>query len=292
MHGTPGQVLHGTVSVRNLSRSRMTVILQRADIENASNGNADYVTTGLYRTGRWLRLSAGTVHLAPQAAQLVAFTVRIPARASGASHYAGIVAVNAADLSHAAARATATGRAFTFYRITRRAVPVTVHLPGRLWRNLTLRSVKIAVQPVGAGLVLGLRPNGTELTEGAQVNLRVLRGARKIFTYVSALGQLFPGGRGLDYRIGWPGRPTAGTYRVVGQIRPQGSAVINIDQTIVFTPQGAAQLQRTAGAVATPPTSGTPGWVWVVLAVACGLVIALSLAVWKLVRRPRNALAS
>jgi hypothetical protein len=150
--------------------------------------------------------------------------------------------------------------------------------------------VKLIVQPIGAGLVLGLLPGGTELTQGARVHLRVLRGARTIFTYASTLGQLFPGG-GLSYRIAWPGRPTPGTYRVLGTIRPQGSAVINVDQTFSFTPQSAAELKRVTPPADQLPAAGTPGWVWIALACGAALVIALSLAVWRLARRPREARA-
>ena len=176
LHGARGHVLTGAVLVRNVSRRPITVILQRADIRNASNGNADYVTSRLSGTGRWLHLSAGRVRLAPHASRRVAYTVSVPRAAAGGSHYGGIVAINAADFAAAAAHGKTKGRKFTFYRISRQAVPLTIHLPGRLSRSLALRSVKLVVAPIGAGLVLGLLPGGSELTEQAQVRLRVLRG--------------------------------------------------------------------------------------------------------------------
>jgi hypothetical protein len=290
LHGSPGRVLHGAVLVRNLSLHRVTVILQTADVENASSGNADFVTTRLHHAGRWLQLSSGAVHLAPDATQRVVYAVRIPATATGASHYAGIVATNAADLVSPAARGKSTGRAFSFYRINREALPLTIHLPGPLTRSLSLRSVKLIVQPIGAGLVLGLLPGGTELTEGAQVNLRVLRGARTILTNASALGQLFPTGS-LDYRIAWPRRPTPGTYRVVGTISPKGSAVIKIDQTIAFADANARKLTQVTPTVPGAPSSGVPVWVWIALGIAAALLIALLVTVYRLSRRPRAAVA-
>lgn len=290
LHGTPGGVLHGAVRIHNVSGHPITVTLQRADIKTAGNGNADYVTARVYHAGRWLRLGSGSVHLAPHATRQVAFAVRIPVRAAGGSHYAGIVAFNAADRITGVAASRSKGRAFTFYRISRQAVPLTIHLPGRLSRSLSLRSVKLVVEPIGAGLVLGLLPGGTELTEAAPVRLRVLRGSRTIFTSVSTLGQLFPRS-GLDYRIAWPGRPTPGTYRVIGQIRPQGSAVINIDQTIEFSAAKASQLKRVTSPIAAAPGSVMPGWVWIVLAGGATLLIGLSLAVFTLARRSRRALA-
>ncbi len=283
--GTAGGVRHGAVSVHNLSGRSITVVLQPADIETASNGNADYVTARLSHAGRWLHLASGRVLVAPHAVRQIAYSVHIPVLAGGGSHYAGIVAINAADLVRHVAHGRSKARAFTFYRISRQAVPITIHLPGRLSRSLSLRSVKLIVEPIGAGLVLGLLPGGTELTQAAPVKLRVLRGTRTVFTSAATLGQLFPGS-GLNYRIAWPGRPTPGTYRVIGQIRPQGTAVINIDQTIRFSAAKASQLKRVTPPAAGTPGSSTPGWIWIVLAAGAALLTGLSVAVFKLARRP------
>jgi hypothetical protein len=285
LRGAPGQVLHGAVLVRDTSGRPVTVLLQAADIENASNGNADYVTSHLSQTGRWLRLATRKVRLAPHAGREVAFTVSIPGRARGASHYAGIVATNAADLAAAAAAHKTTRRpSFTFYRIDRQALPITIRLPGALSRRLVLRAARITVAPVGAGLVLGLLPGGSELIQGARIRLRVQRHGRTLFTYVSTLGQLFPGSL-LDYRIPWKGQPTQGSYLLQGVIRPQGAAAVNITQTIEFTAAKATQLKHETTSSAAQSTSGMPGWVWPALAAAAILLIALSVAVWKLARR-------
>jgi hypothetical protein len=284
LRGAPGGVLHGAVVVRNTSGQAVTVILQAADIQNASNGNADYVTAHLSQTGRWLRLAAGRVRLAPHASREVAFTVTIPAQARGASHYAGIVATNVADLAAAAVKRTSRRPTFTFHRIDRQALPVTIRLPGPLSRRLVLRSARIAVAPVGAGLVFGLLPGGTELIEGARITLRVQRQGLTLFTYVSTLGQLFPGSP-LDYRIPWKGQLTEGSYHLQGVIRPQGAEAVNINRTVEFNVAKAAQLKHQTTSSAAQPTSGMPGWVWAALAASAVLLSALSVAVWKLARR-------
>jgi hypothetical protein len=290
MRSAAGRLLRGAVLIRNLSTHEVTVILQRADIQNASNGNADYVTTRLAATGRWLRLSAARVHLAPLTTLRVTYTVTIPADAVGGSHYAGIVAINAADLATPAVRGRSHGRTFTFFRINRQALPLTVRLPGHLSRGLSLRSASVSVQPIGAELLLGLRPVGDELTQDAPVKLRILRGARTIFTYASALGQLFPGSS-LNFRIPWHGIPTPGAYHLIGTIRPAGAPVIYINRTIEFTSHGAARLKRVTPPAAQRPAAGMPGWVWVVLAFAAAMLLGLSVAVWKLSRRSRPAMA-
>ena len=97
---------------------------------------------------------------------------------------------------------------------------MTVRLPGRLSRTLAVRSASIAVQPVGAGLVLGLLPGGTELIESARIKLRVLRGDHTVFSYVSTLGQLFPDAP-LEYRIPWRGQPIPGSYHVWARSTPR-----------------------------------------------------------------------
>ena len=227
----------------------------------------------------------GTVRLAPHASRRIAFTVSIPAGTIGASHYAGIVAINAADLATGGARKGATGTSFTFYRINRQALPLTIRLPGPLTRSLALRFAKLIVAPVGARLHLALRAGGSELIEAAQLNVRVLRGSRTIFTYASTLGQLFPT-TSLNYDVPWQGRPTPGSYRVLGTIRPTGTAPVNIDTTVKFTGANATQLKRETPAVPGAATNGLPGWVPITLTIATVLMIALSLAVYKLARRP------
>ncbi len=284
MHSAPGHVLHEAVSVRNLTSHPISVRLQPAEIENASNGNAAYVTTPLKGAGRWLHLSTRSVSLAGHGAKRVPFTVDIPAGATGASHYAGIVGINAAELATAVVTRDHKGGTFAFHRINRQALPLTVRLPGPLSRHLALGSVRLSVQPAGAAVVLRLLPGGSQLIEGARVKLRVLRGTHTVFTYSGSLGQLFPNDR-LDYRVAWKGRPTTGTYRVEGVIRPQGAAAIAVNRTITFTAAKTNQLIHETPPVATPATTGIAGWVWIALGIAAALLLLLSGTVYKLARR-------
>jgi hypothetical protein len=292
LHGAAGRVLHGAVDVRNVSGHRVTVVLRPADIRTASNGNADYVTAPLSLAGRWLRLAATTVGLAPHAVRQVAFTLSIPKGTRGASHYAGIVAVDAAELARPA-RKVSTDKAFSFSFVDRQALPLTIRLPGPLSRSLALRSLAITVEPAGAGLVLGLVPGGSDLIGSARVSLRVLRGSRTVLTDNSTLGQLFPGSR-LDLRIPWVGRPTKGSYRVVGVIRPVGAAPIYIDQTIGFSPAKASEFARETTPAATAPVATPPSmplWVWMALGLSASLLAVLLFLVWKLRRRPAEQVA-
>jgi len=123
------------------------------------------------------------------------------------------------------------------------------------------------------------------LMQDAKVKLRVSRGKRTILRDASALGQLFPDSK-LDYRIAWNGRPTEGSYRVKGVIRPRAAAPVYIDEMVKFTPAKVKELKRETPPVATVPGTNTmPGWVWLALAGGATLLLALSLAVWKLARR-------
>jgi hypothetical protein len=163
---------------------------------------------------------------------------------------------------------------------------VTVRLPGSLTRSLALRSVRLAVEPVGASLVLGLLPGGSELIASTRIQLRVSRGARTTFRSRTTLGQLFPDAP-LNYRIPWRGRPSEGDYRVAGTIRPAKAAAIRFDRTVHFGSDKAAELtQETPPTGPAQPSSGTPAWVWAALGLGAALLSGLSLAVWRLARRP------
>jgi hypothetical protein len=290
LRGRPGRVLHGAVTVSNVARHRITIRLQPADIRNATNGNADYITTRLSQAGRWLRLWTRTVRLAADSSRRIAYTVRIPRSARGASHYAGIVAIDAAELAAAKPpRPRAKGAGFTISRINRQALPITIRLPGPLMRKLTLRSVKLDVSAAGAGLVLELLPRGTVLMQNATVRLRVSRGRKTILRNASALGQLIPGSR-LGYRIAWNGRPTKGSYLVRGVIRPRGAAPVYINQTINFTPAKVDELERETPPVVQPAwatDASLPTWVWLALTGGGALLLVLLLAIWRLARRAR-----
>ena len=291
LRGTPGEVERGAVLVRNTSRRRVTVQLRAADIGNASNGNADYRTSRVTGAGRWLRLATRTVHLAPRASRRVSFTVRIPRSAAAGSHYAGIVGTDAREVA-VAARKPAKGKRFAFNRVTRQALPVTVRLPGRLWRELDVRSVRIDTAPAGAGLMLRLRPGGSSLTAGAPVELRVSRGDQVVLRHAAALGQLFPGSD-LDYRIAWPGEPTAGDYRVVGVIRPEGAKAVRIDTTVRFTAARAkAHLAgRAIPPVAAAPAADLPDWLLAAVIAAGALFALMAFALWRARRRDPDARA-
>ena len=291
LRSAPGRTVRGAVLVRNVSRRPIVLRLQPADIANATNGNADYITARRSAAGRWVRLAAATVRLAPKASRKVPFSVRIPAGTRGASHYAGIVAFDAADVTAAARATKRKGTSFTISRITRQALPITLRLPGPLTRKLTLRSVRIKVDPAGAGLILGLRPGGTILTQSAPVKLRVSRGARTTFRHASTLGQLFPNDS-FDFRIPWVGRPTEGDYLVRGVIRPKGAAPVYINQTVTFTPAKVKELKRETPPVAEPApakAAGLPMWVWLALTGGGALLLVLLFAIWRLARRARAA---
>jgi hypothetical protein len=77
---------------------------------------------------------------------------------------------------------------------------------------------------------------------------------------------------------------------VLGVIYPQGTAAVHIDQTVEFTAAEATQLKHATPATAPPAGSSMPGWVWAVLA-ASGVLMTLSVGVWKLARRRARAVA-
>lgn len=289
LRGAPGATLRSSLRVRNLGTRGITVALQPADIRNATNGNADYATAHPTQAGAWIDLDAASVRLGPGASRTLAFRVRVPARARGASHYAGIVAVDAGELAHAGAPSGRGARAgFTISRVNRQALPVTVRLPGPLTRGMVVRDVDLDVLPSGAALQLALKPSGSVLTESAHVRVRVSRGGRTVLADDTTLGQLFPGSR-FVHRTPWHGRPTKGTYSVTGLIQPEDGAPVRFARTIAFTPADVRQLEReTPPGAAGPGAAALPVWVWVGSAIAAALLLGLSVAVVRLRRRARE----
>jgi len=289
LDGEPGGMVRGAVRVSNLSRRAMTVRLQAADIGNAANGGADFRTGTLARAGRWLTLSANEVRLAPRSSRRVGFTARVPAGAAGGSHYAGVVAIDAADLAPPPARKAAEGeQTGTIQRINRMAVPVSIRLPGPVRRSLALSGAALDVRAGQTTLRLGLRPGGTAFLPGARIRLRVVRDGRTVFGHRAGLGQMVPGSA-IDYGIPWRGRPTEGEYRIVGEIRPEGAPVVRIDERVAFTPEIAERLEREGVAVT---RSAIPSWIWIVLAAAAVLIVVAPLTAWKLARRSGTLVTS
>ncbi len=97
----------------------------------------------------------------------------------------------------------------------------------------------------------------------------------------TTLGQLFPGAP-LAYRIPWKGRPAAGTYRVLGTIRPQGARIIRVKANVTVTGAKAKQLAHgTTAAAQRQAATSIPGWVWIALAIAAVLLVVIPLFVWK-----------
>lgn len=139
--------------------------------------------------------------------------------------------------------------------------------------------------------MLGLRPAGNVLIQSAPVRLRVSRGTRTILRHTSTLGQLFPRS-GRDFRVPWAGRPSEGSYRVRGVIRPTGAAPVHIDRTVRFTAAKVTALKRATPPVPQAEAPGLPMWVWLALAGAAVLLIALSLAFWRFARRVGGAAAA
>ena len=111
-----------------------------------------------------------------------------------------------------------------------------------------------------------------------------MRGNKTILRLNTKLGQLFPDSA-ANYRIPWTGQPTTGDYRIVGEVRPEGAAVIPINQTIEYTAKQADALKRITPPVAAVPGDGLPMWVWLAFAGGALLLFGLLFTIWKLARR-------
>src|SRR6059058_1394143 len=88
----PGAVARGQLRVVNQSRHARHVVLRAADVTTAAGGGLEYGTGDPRGLGRWIRLAASEVTVAPGSARDIPFTVHAGAHAQAGDALAGIVA--------------------------------------------------------------------------------------------------------------------------------------------------------------------------------------------------------
>ena len=113
----PGQTITGRVRIENLATRSRIVRLTTSDLVTADTGGPSFPATAVNRVGAWLTLDHEQVLLPAHTGTTVSFTAHVPPQATTGEHYAGIVAVDAAEAAAArshrrpvAASASATSR--------------------------------------------------------------------------------------------------------------------------------------------------------------------------------------
>jgi hypothetical protein len=230
--------------------------------------------------GREVRVPAGS-------SVRVRFSIAVPSGVRDGAHYAGIVATDARPAATTAAKAAADGkRSFQVRRVMRVAVPLTIALPGRRHHALSYNGASLKTDGARPALSLKLNNTGNELIKGAGVSLRVLHDGKPVLKHNAQLAQLMPGSA-LNYNIGWTGPATAGTYRVVGVITPQGAKPVGIDQVLSVSGKqaGKAAEQLQPDDVAPVAAASVPVALLLALGGAVVLIIGMGVAMWRMRRR-------
>jgi hypothetical protein len=278
---TPGHRLSGAVRVVNRSRHGRDVRLQVTDLESAATGGIAFPAARPRATGTWLRLGLTSVHLGPGQSQIVTFTGRVPKGARAGQHFAGVVAVDTAQLT---GKARASSEGVRVRQMTRLATPIQVDLPGPLTGRLNVEDVRIAVDAGGAALAMELRNTGTRLLRTTAVNLRVEQNGHTLFRHRDRLLELVPDSA-IAYPVAWPTASVAmGTYRVVGTLRPEGVPPVTIDRQVRVGGAVSRKLERSTGVAALPDPGKAPMWMLALLGASLALA-GLSIAAYMRARR-------
>jgi hypothetical protein len=273
----------GVLRVVNRSRAPMVVMLRPADVTTAATGGLEYGTRAAGGDGRWLKLSRRTVRLARGEVENVRFRVRMPRRAEPGDHFAGIVALNRADVRAARRRGGPAGVRLRF--LPRLAIAVQATVPGGRGHELTTGAAGISVAPAATEGTLAVRNTGDLLIDRTEGDLALMQGDTLLDRRYLDLGAFVPNTE-IKLRVPFEGTPARGDYRLVGTLRPAGGRPVQVNERIHFGDVAARELKRDTGIEAR--ASGIP----VPLAIGAGAALLLALTTLAaLLRRQRRMIA-
>jgi hypothetical protein len=272
--GVPGHSVVGRVQLSNRTGGQKRIGLRAVDVRTAATGGLEYGAGAPRSAGRWLTLARRSIVLSPGTTVQVPFRVRVPAGAGPGDHFAGIVAVDSAEVARQGRRSRAGGDLQLRF-VSRLAIAVHMRLPGPAHRRMEFRGAEIVVSPAGARLVLRLRNAGNRLLLRSHGDVTVSQDGEDLFTARVDPDSFVPGTE-IGFPVPWLGRPARGTYRVHGVIRPRGAPAVRIDTNVEFGAKQARQYKRQTGKEA--KAGGTPMLMWVVLCFAGLLAVGFGLA--------------
>ena len=275
-----GETITGRLRVQNLASRSRTVRLTAADLVTADTGGASFPATAPKTIGTWLELDRDQVRLAAHAGATVRFEAHVPAQATTGEHYAGIVAVDAAEAAEARNTPSKARGGVSVRHLARLALPVRLTVPGPLAARLALTEMHFGVDASGSSLRVGMRNAGNQIIRETGVELEVTQDGRSLLSVRNEIRD-FITGSAISYPAAWRGQLKRGSYRVTGVIRPQGGPPVAVDQTVSFTPKLADKLERKTGQPVAP-VDGPPTWIWIALAVALAATGSVTVAYVRL----------
>lgn len=278
----PGQTVTGRIRIVNLAAKGRTIRLTTADLVTADTGGASFPSEPPTSTGTWLELGRERVVLEGHEKETVGFRVAVPASAGPGQHFAGIVAVDAAEAA-TARRPSTKGEGVEVRHLARLALPVRLTVPGARFTQLAVTDMHFSVDASGSSLRVGLRNAGNEIVRETDMDLHISRDGKELLAARNEIRDFITGTE-ISYPVAWRGALQPGAYEVTGTIRPLGGSPITIDQTVEFTPELAETLEQKTGTPAAP-ADGQPLWIWALLAAVLAAGGAVTTAYLRLRRR-------
>lgn len=249
----PGERMEDAVEVVNNTDKEKTLLIYAVDSQVASDGafacaqKADE-SVGV---GTWIKLSKGTVTLAPQATEDVQFSISVPKTASSGEQN-GCIAIQDSEQS---AASQSNGVSLSF----RSAIRVAVTIPGDITKQLDFSGpVLIRLDKETIRLSVGLKNNGNvSLDTGVDARMKNIFGGT-----VRMAGGTFPvlarSEAAFNFEVkkpfwgGWYRVAATATYgseleQSLGEVG-QTQAIASPDKWIFVTPEPLALAVELAGA--------------------------------------------
>jgi hypothetical protein len=278
----PGHTVTGSIRVVNLAARTRMIRLTASDLVTADSGGASFPAGRPKSTGTWLQLDTQRVVLTSHGSAKVGFRAVVPDSAEPGQHYAGIVAVDAAEAA-AARKSPEQGSGVEVHHLARLALPVRLTLPGAQFTRLAATDMHFSVDASGSSLRVGLRNAGNQIIRETDLDLHIGRDGQELLAANTQIRD-FITDSGISYPVAWRGSLQPGAYHVTGTIHPQAGPSLTIDQAVDFTPTLAKTLEQKTG-VAAAPGDGPPVWVWALIAALLMAGTAVSVAYLRLRRR-------
>jgi hypothetical protein len=282
----PGRTVTGRIRVVNLAARGRTIRLTTADLVTADTGGASFPDERPKSTGTWLQLDQEHVVLAGHGSARVGFRAVVPASARPGQHYAGIVAVDAAEAA-AAHEPPQKGDGVEVHHLARLALPVRLTVPGAQFTRLAATDMHFSVDASGSSLRVDLRNAGNKIIRETTMELHISRDSRELLAVRNQIRDFITDSE-ISYPVAWRDTLHPGTYHVTGTIRPRGGPPVSIDKTVDFTPKLAKALDEKTGTPAAPG-DGQPIWIWALLAAVLAAGAAVTTAYLRLRRRLKAA---
>jgi Bacterial protein of unknown function (DUF916) len=279
----PGRSFSDQVIASNSGSVPLRLRVYAVDGLTAKTSGAVYAnrTDRKVRTGTWVATAVSQIALAPHAQGTVAFTVRVPNKASPGDHLAGIAfEITRRPSSHAR---------FSVVEVVREVVGVLVQVPGPARAKIALGGARLAPLPGlrRASLVVDIGNVGRKL---CKPSLRVaLSGPHSYRRTVSVrLDTILPGDT-IPFPLPWPSALRPGGYHAAIRAGCPGTAArsqaaLRLGAALDGPSRPSAQLPASSHG------KGTPTWVFLAIALG-GAALGGSAGRLRHRRRPPDAAA-